>query len=773
MSRSGRTSASALHGSWSTAVGCTRSSRPTLHAGRRRRTAGKADLFDAEGPRTAGVIERSSSAFPTSTRRAERLAPAARRSTPTAACTAGPVPDSRSGSSSRGPGRRSRPRRPPGPDPDDHRVGLAELGLEREGGRLRVADERVVCRRRGCPRASDRCSTTSRSSSTPAEDAERGGATRGLEVDRVVDAPNTLAVFVWGPDGSSSSTSSTSRASRSSEPPCPTSSSPGPAWPASSRRREARELRRRVARPREGRPAGRLDAALERGRLAAPRPRRLPARVPRRRPGAPAPPPRAARRRPARGWRSSARRSSRGTTGNPRTTGVRFDTRALTDGARPGRPASSGSASRCASCPASAARPRHGRLPGRTASSCAARDARSGPPAPARDAVEHGGRAPARARSRARRPAPGSTSSTAATCPRRRRASGEPSSSGWRSSTRARRSTARTGERFATGRGRRSTSCSGPRGQPGARARTGRRRARSESACATAPSRDMIDAAEGAGAPRPPRRTAAVEVWRRGITTTLGGLRVDDRAQAAPGVFAAGGDAGGIVTGGYASGLAAALVLGRVAAGSALEAPVRSYASASSTPSPSGSRRSCCSSTRRRYELSPVAARCSRRWTRVPPTRGPRGATRPRSSCARPPVGSAADAVAGARGPAGRRHARGRRSWAPGSIPPRGLGDAPLVDCRPLPRGDGEMRGLIARTPELRAPRPRRHARLRARRSGRSTRCASYLPLLQGLAPTARGGSASTPGLASARCALARAYPGRGVPRAPARTSPS
>ena len=44
-----------------------------------------------------------------------------------------------------------------------------------------------------------------------------------------------------------------------------------------------------------------------------------------------------------------------------------------------------------------------------------------------------------------------------------------------------------------------------------------------------------------------------------------------ERACAAPGVYAAGGDVGGIANGGYASGLAAALVLGRVAARSALE----------------------------------------------------------------------------------------------------------------------------------------------------------------------------------------------------------
>jgi succinate dehydrogenase/fumarate reductase flavoprotein subunit len=45
---------------------------------------------------------------------------------------------------------------------------------------------------------------------------------------------------------------------------------------------------------------------------------------------------------------------------------------------------------------------------------------------------------------------------------------------------------------------------------------------------------------------------------------------VDANARAAPGVFACGADAGGIATGGYASGLAAALVFGRIAARAAL-----------------------------------------------------------------------------------------------------------------------------------------------------------------------------------------------------------
>jgi hypothetical protein len=63
----------------------------------------------------------------------------------------------------------------------------------------------------------------------------------------------------------------------------------------------------------------------------------------------------------------------------------------------------------------------------------------------------------------------------------------------------------------------------------------------------------------------------AVEVLAA-ITQTLGGLRVDSRARvldaeggAIDGLWAAGGDVGGIATGGYASNLAAALVLGRIA----------------------------------------------------------------------------------------------------------------------------------------------------------------------------------------------------------------
>jgi fumarate reductase flavoprotein subunit len=56
------------------------------------------------------------------------------------------------------------------------------------------------------------------------------------------------------------------------------------------------------------------------------------------------------------------------------------------------------------------------------------------------------------------------------------------------------------------------------------------------------------------------------------VTHTIGGLQIDERARVvgAEGLYAAGVDAGGIATGGYSSGLAAALVLGRIAAETAV-----------------------------------------------------------------------------------------------------------------------------------------------------------------------------------------------------------
>jgi succinate dehydrogenase/fumarate reductase flavoprotein subunit len=66
----------------------------------------------------------------------------------------------------------------------------------------------------------------------------------------------------------------------------------------------------------------------------------------------------------------------------------------------------------------------------------------------------------------------------------------------------------------------------------------------------------------------PPTGTVAAVRVTASITHTIGGLQVDDRARVVgvDGLWAAGVDAGGIAAGGYASGLAQALVQGLVAA---------------------------------------------------------------------------------------------------------------------------------------------------------------------------------------------------------------
>jgi predicted oxidoreductase len=102
----------------------------------------------------------------------------------------------------------------------------------------------------------------------------------------------------------------------------------------------------------------------------------------------------------------------------------------------------------------------------------------------------------------------------------------------------------------------------------------------------------MVEAARGAGAdvrpaselpfplPASPKLAeppcTAVRV-RPAVTHTIGGIRIDEQARVltadgvpVPDLYAAGADAGGIFTGGYGSGLAGALVFGRVAAETAV-----------------------------------------------------------------------------------------------------------------------------------------------------------------------------------------------------------
>jgi len=80
---------------------------------------------------------------------------------------------------------------------------------------------------------------------------------------------------------------------------------------------------------------------------------------------------------------------------------------------------------------------------------------------------------------------------------------------------------------------------------------------------------ERIEAARAAGGMVVEREDGRLAVHvAAGVTHTIGGLRVDANARVAglDGVWAAGVDAGGVATGGYASGLAQALVLGLTAA---------------------------------------------------------------------------------------------------------------------------------------------------------------------------------------------------------------
>jgi hypothetical protein len=79
---------------------------------------------------------------------------------------------------------------------------------------------------------------------------------------------------------------------------------------------------------------------------------------------------------------------------------------------------------------------------------------------------------------------------------------------------------------------------------------------------------ERIEAARAAGATVIPRDDGLAVHVAAAVTHTIGGLRVDTdaRVTGTDGLWAAGVDAGGVATGGYASGLAQALLLGLAAA---------------------------------------------------------------------------------------------------------------------------------------------------------------------------------------------------------------
>jgi catechol 2,3-dioxygenase-like lactoylglutathione lyase family enzyme len=87
------------------------------------------------------------------------------------------------------------------PDPDATARELAELGFEHNGNGLLTIADKDVRLEQGDSDAGERpllnhIAVLVDSAGEVQDEAER----RGLEIDKFVDAPNTLAVFVWGPD---------------------------------------------------------------------------------------------------------------------------------------------------------------------------------------------------------------------------------------------------------------------------------------------------------------------------------------------------------------------------------------------------------------------------------------------------------------------------------------------------------------------------------------------------------------------------------------------
>jgi catechol 2,3-dioxygenase-like lactoylglutathione lyase family enzyme len=86
------------------------------------------------------------------------------------------------------------------PDPDATAEGLAGLGFEQRNGGLAVADRHVRLER-GDGKASERPLLNHLALLVDsAEDVKQEAEERGLEIAKVVDAANTVAVFVDGPD---------------------------------------------------------------------------------------------------------------------------------------------------------------------------------------------------------------------------------------------------------------------------------------------------------------------------------------------------------------------------------------------------------------------------------------------------------------------------------------------------------------------------------------------------------------------------------------------
>jgi catechol 2,3-dioxygenase-like lactoylglutathione lyase family enzyme len=79
-------------------------------------------------------------------------------------------------------------------------AGLEELGLDRTAERLEVAGKELVLRDGGSEEGDSPLLNHIAFLVDRTDDVEREARSRGLEIADVVDAPNTRAVFVWGPN---------------------------------------------------------------------------------------------------------------------------------------------------------------------------------------------------------------------------------------------------------------------------------------------------------------------------------------------------------------------------------------------------------------------------------------------------------------------------------------------------------------------------------------------------------------------------------------------
>ncbi len=86
-------------------------------------------------------------------------------------------------------------------DPAATATALTVLGLRRDGERLHVEDREIRLRQGGVPESERPLLNHLAFLVDSARSVEEEARSRGLEIDDVVDAANTLAVFLRGPDG--------------------------------------------------------------------------------------------------------------------------------------------------------------------------------------------------------------------------------------------------------------------------------------------------------------------------------------------------------------------------------------------------------------------------------------------------------------------------------------------------------------------------------------------------------------------------------------------